>query len=91
MIEEKCQKNTSNHRLCMTQYMGLMTKFKEAIHAFYQMQVTYREKQQRRFERQYRIVQPDATDDEIERVLSSEFSGPIFGQSVRKIVTYFNY
>jgi syntaxin 1B/2/3 len=62
-----------------------MIKFKDAIQHLYQMQVDYRDKQQRRFERQYRIVQPDASDDEIQRVLSTEFSGPIFGATVRTL------
>jgi hypothetical protein len=62
--------------------LGLARKFRDALITFHDIQSSYREKQKSRFERQYLIVNPTATQEEIDRVLDEHYSGPIFAQTV---------
>ncbi|KAJ6631293.1 t-SNARE [Mycena sp. CBHHK59/15] len=46
------------------------TKFTEALQTYQQVEQEYRSKSRQRVERQYRIVKPDATEEEITEVIS---------------------
>ncbi|ORX61703.1 t-SNARE [Hesseltinella vesiculosa] len=65
-----------------TQHAALKKKFIECIQRYQDIERTYQQKYRQRVERQIRIVQPDATPDEIDRVLDSEESSQIFTQSL---------
>lgn len=65
-----------------TQHAALKKKFIETIQRYQDIERTYQQKYRQRVERQIKIVQPNATPDEIERVLDSDEPPQIFAQSV---------
>ncbi|RCH92998.1 syntaxin, partial [Rhizopus stolonifer] len=65
-----------------TQHAALKKKFIETIQRYQDIERTFQQKYRQRVERQIKIVQPDATPDEIERVLDSDEPPQIFAQSL---------
>lgn len=65
-----------------TQHAALKKKFIETIQRYQDIERTYQQKYRQRVERQIKIVQPNATQDEIERALDSDEPPQIFAQSV---------
>ncbi|CAO3635872.1 unnamed protein product [Mucor hiemalis] len=65
-----------------TQHAALKKKFIETIQRYQDIERTYQQKYRQRVERQIKIVQPNATPDEIERVLDSDEPPQIFAQSL---------
>ncbi|GAA5803962.1 t-SNARE [Helicostylum pulchrum] len=65
-----------------TQHSALKKKFIETIQRYQDIERTYQQKYRQRVERQIKIVQPNATQDEIERVLDSDEPPQIFAQSL---------
>ncbi|KAI8992150.1 t-SNARE [Mycotypha africana] len=65
-----------------TQHAAIKRKFIETIQRYQDIERTYQQKYRQRVERQIRIVQPNATEDEIERVLDSDEPPQIFAQSL---------
>ncbi|KAI5122082.1 hypothetical protein M0805_006064 [Coniferiporia weirii] len=57
------------------------TKFMEAITKYQAMEKLYRDKYKERLTRQFKIVNPNATDDEVAEALSSDQSVQIFAQA----------
>jgi len=65
------------------QQAGLLkTKFQEAIQNYQQVEQRQRNAQKQRMERQYRIVNPNATPEEIRAVANDENPGQIFQQAL---------
>ncbi|KJA27552.1 hypothetical protein HYPSUDRAFT_179695 [Hypholoma sublateritium FD-334 SS-4] len=58
------------------------SKFVEAIQSYQSVEQQYRTKYKQRMERQYKIVKPDATPDEIRAVVNDEQGGQIFSQAL---------
>jgi syntaxin 1B/2/3 len=58
------------------------TKFMEAIQNYQQVEQQYRTKYKQRMERQYKIVKPDATPEEIRAVVNDTSNDQIFSQAV---------
>ncbi|KAI8993731.1 t-SNARE [Pilobolus umbonatus] len=65
-----------------TQVAALKKKFIETIQRYQDIERTYQQKYRQRVERQIRIVQPNATADDIDRVLDSDEPPQIFAQSL---------
>lgn len=65
-----------------TQHAALKKKFIETIQRYQDIERTYQQKYRQRVERQIKIVQPNATQDDIDRVLESDEPPQIFAQSV---------
>ncbi|KAI8364496.1 t-SNARE [Choanephora cucurbitarum] len=65
-----------------TQHAALKKKFIETIQRYQDIERTFQQKYRQRVERQIKIVQPNATPDEIERVLDSDEPPQIFAQSL---------
>lgn len=59
------------------------SKFVEAIQNYQQVEQQYRQRYKQRLERQYKIVNPNATPDEVRAVVNDENGGQIFSQAVR--------
>ena len=57
-------------------------KFKEAIQNYQQIEQQSRTKYKQRMERQFKIVKPDATPEEVRAVVNDEQGGQIFSQAV---------
>ncbi|CAO3626915.1 unnamed protein product [Cunninghamella blakesleeana] len=75
--------NTGDLPMRKTQHAALKKKFIECIQRYQDIERTYQQKYRQRVERQIRIVQPNATQDDIDRVLDSdEASSQIFTQSL---------
>jgi syntaxin 1B/2/3 len=58
------------------------SKFVEAIQNFQQVEQQYRQKYKQRMERQFRIVKPDATPEEVRAVVEDDQGGQIFSQAL---------
>jgi len=58
------------------------SKFVEAIQNYQAVEQQYRTKYKQRMERQFKIVKPDATPDEIRAVVNDEQGGQIFSQAL---------
>ncbi|KAI9478137.1 MAG: t-SNARE [Benjaminiella poitrasii] len=65
-----------------TQHAALKKKFMETIQRYQDIERTYQQKYRQRVERQIKIVQPNATQDDIDRVLESDEPPQIFAQSL---------
>lgn len=57
-------------------------KFVEAIQNYQTVEQQYRTKYKQRMERQFKIVKPDATPEEIKAVVSDDSGGQIFSQAL---------
>jgi len=58
------------------------SKFTEAVQNYQDIEKQYRSKYKARMERQFRIVKPDATPDEVRAVVNDEQGGQIFAQAL---------
>ncbi|KAF7322889.1 Aspartate aminotransferase [Mycena chlorophos] len=58
------------------------SKFVEAIQAYQTVEQQYRTKYKQRMERQFKIVKPDATPDEVRAVVNDDSGGQIFSQAL---------
>ncbi|KAI7903376.1 t-SNARE [Cokeromyces recurvatus] len=74
--------NTGDLAMRKTQHAALKKKFIETIQRYQDIERTYQQKYRQRVERQIKIVQPNATQDDIDRVLQSDEPQPIFAQSL---------
>ncbi|ORX95986.1 t-SNARE [Basidiobolus meristosporus CBS 931.73] len=63
-------------------YQALQEKFVEAIKKYQAVEYESRNRYRERMERQYRIVKPDASEDEIDRVLDEDGGGQLFAQAL---------
>jgi len=58
------------------------SKFVEAIQNYQQVEQQYRQKYKQRMERQFKIVKPDATPEEVRAVVDDSQGGQIFSQAL---------
>ncbi|KAI9510882.1 t-SNARE [Russula earlei] len=58
------------------------SKFVEAIQNYQQVEQQYRQKYKQRMERQFKIVKPDATPEEVRAVVEDNQGGQIFSQAL---------
>ncbi|KAG6818202.1 hypothetical protein H0H87_000107 [Tephrocybe sp. NHM501043] len=58
------------------------SKFVEAIQQYQTVEQQYRTKYKQRMERQFKIVKPDATQEEVRAVVNDEQGGQIFSQAL---------
>ncbi|KAF8902030.1 t-SNARE [Gymnopilus junonius] len=58
------------------------SKFVEAIQNYQSVEQQYRTKYKQRMERQFKIVKPDATPEEVRAVVNNEQGGQIFSQAL---------
>jgi syntaxin 1B/2/3 len=58
------------------------SKFVEAIQNYQQVEQQFRQKHKQRMERQFKIVKPDATPDEVRAVVEDDQGGQIFSQAL---------
>jgi len=64
------------------QYNTLKRQFMDAISNYQKVEQKHRQQVKARLERQYRIVRPDANEEEIREALDGDNDGPLFAQSV---------
>lgn len=65
-----------------TQIGAVKNRFKETIQRYQQVEQNYRQKYRARAERQFRIVKPDASQQEIKAALDDDQNGQIFSQAL---------
>jgi syntaxin 1B/2/3 len=58
-------------------------KFKEAIQSYQTVEQQFRQRYKQRMERQFKIVKPDASPDEVRAVVEDTQGGQVFQQAVR--------
>ncbi|ORX89825.1 t-SNARE [Basidiobolus meristosporus CBS 931.73] len=68
--------------LASGRYSALQEKFMEAIKRYRAVEQESRNRYRERMERQYRIVKPDASEEEIEQVLSENGGNQVFAQAL---------
>lgn len=82
MGSKHLEAGSADARLLSSQQRGLASKFREIVLSLQKVQQQYQDQQRIRFQRQYRIVNPDATTKQMNELLDENYSGPIFAQSV---------
>lgn len=79
--------NSADIELRRTQAATLKEKFLSTLRRYQNAESEARKKYQGRMERQYKIVKPDATEQEIQQVLASD-NQQVFAQSVLQTTRY---
>ncbi|ORX93352.1 t-SNARE [Basidiobolus meristosporus CBS 931.73] len=74
---------SSNSQIRRNRHAALKMKFLNSLKSYQSIEVTYRDKYQQMIERQIRIVNPDATDEDIGAALDNEHGG-VFAQAIMK-------
>jgi syntaxin 1A/syntaxin 1B/2/3 len=74
---------TADQRMRISQQQNLSQKFMETVREYQDMQTKYKNKYRDRLERQFKIVKPNASPDEISKALESSSDGSqMFAQQV---------
>ncbi|KAK9768646.1 hypothetical protein K7432_000560 [Basidiobolus ranarum] len=73
---------TSDAQIRKNRHAAIKTKFMETLKRYQQVELEYKERYKQMLERQYRIVNPYATEEEIQQVLDEDQGGQIFAQGV---------
>jgi len=76
------ERGSAQGRIRMNMHGSLTKKFLDLMAEYQEVQTTFRNKYRERVERQYKIVKPNATQEEIDEVLESGNSGQIFAQKI---------
>lgn len=77
------QRGSARDAQVRKQQTGLVkSKFMEAIQSYQTVEQQHRQKYRQRLERQYKIVKPDATPEEIRAVVEDDNGGQIFSQAL---------
>jgi len=67
---------------------ALKNEFREAVENYQRVEQQYRQRYRERMERQFKIVKPDATQEEVQAVLEDPQGGQIFAQALRNTTRY---
>ncbi|KAJ3039277.1 Syntaxin-1A [Rhizophlyctis rosea] len=78
---EKKGDNPSDVRIRVTQHGGLTKRFLDVMMEYKDIQKKYQDKYKQRLQRQFLIVKPQATPEEVEKMVSGE-TGPVFAQQI---------
>ncbi|KAJ3215260.1 Syntaxin-1A [Dinochytrium kinnereticum] len=80
-VRNKLKGNAGDVRIRITQHGVVTKKFLDVMMEYKDVQKKYQEKYKQQMHRQYLIVKPTATPEEIDNVVNGE-SGPVFAQSI---------
>lgn len=74
---------TGDQRMRLNQHGNVTKKFMDAVQEYQDMQNKYKNKYKDRLERQYKIVKPDATADDIKKAVETGGNGnQLFAQTI---------
>ncbi|KAJ3293277.1 Syntaxin-1A [Borealophlyctis nickersoniae] len=73
--------NPSDLRIRVSQHGALTKKFLDVMMEYKDIQKKYQDKYKQRLQRQFLIVKPQATPDEIDKMMNGE-TGPVFAQQI---------
>lgn len=74
--------NSGDKNVRKTQIGAQKNRFKETIQRYQQVEQTYRKKYRDRAERQYKIVKPDASPEEVKAAIEDDSGQQIFSQAL---------
>jgi len=74
--------NNSDANIRRSQVAKLKKNFMDSILRYQDVERSYQQKYRQRMERQIKIVQPNATQDEIDNIIDADEQSPIFAQSL---------
>ncbi|KAI9030720.1 t-SNARE [Phycomyces nitens] len=74
--------NSSDAQIRRSQTSALRKRFIDTIQRYQDLERSYEKKYRQRIERQIRIVKPEATSDEVDRLIGSNETPQIFAQSL---------
>jgi len=75
-------KGGDDWRVRVSQHQTNVKKFMDVMEKYKGVQQNYQGKYKDRLKRQFKIVKPNATNEEVEKVIESGDVGPIFAQSI---------
>ncbi|KAJ3200516.1 Plasma membrane t-SNARE, secretory vesicle fusion [Entophlyctis luteolus] len=75
------QTRSGDARIRITQHGAIAKKFLDVMMEYKDTQKKYQDKYKQRMQRQYLIVNPNADDGELEKMMDGE-AGPVFAQSI---------
>lgn len=76
--------NPYNQQKFGQQVRRVDTRLKDAIREYQQVESSFRKKTEEQMARQYRIVRPDATEDEVKAAVNDQTGGQIFQQALEQ-------
>ena len=74
-----------------TQVASVKKKFMDTIQRYQGVEQKYRQRTKQRIERQYRIVRPDASPEEVRAAVEDQDGTQIFSQAVCTLLLFFFY
>ncbi|KAI9216857.1 t-SNARE [Blastocladiella britannica] len=79
---EKKNPNSSDARIRASQHAVLVKKFTDTMTEYNEVQNKFKGKYKQRLQKQFLIVKPDASPDEVEKVVNGEGGAAIFAQQI---------
>ena len=80
---EKAGKNSGNDfRIRVTQHALVTKQFQDLVQKYNDTQTKFKDKYKNKIEKQYKIVKPNATQEEVDKVMNSPNPDAIFSQQV---------
>ncbi|KAI9488270.1 t-SNARE [Zychaea mexicana] len=74
--------NPGESKMRRTQSENVRKRFLDTIRRYQEIESDYRHKYRQRVERQIRIVKPEATEEEVDRIMDSDQGTQVFTQSI---------
>ncbi|KAI9011218.1 t-SNARE, partial [Gaertneriomyces semiglobifer] len=82
MVKKPDAQSQSDARIRISQHSSLLKKFLDTVQQYKDTQQKFQDKYKQRLQRQFLIVKPNATEEEIEKVMDGK-QGPIFAQEIK--------
>jgi len=82
LMNQKLPAASGDTQIRRTQHSALTKKFIDAVGHFQNVEREYRQKYRQKMEKQYRIANPQATEQEIQNAVNDESAGQVFAQQV---------
>lgn len=73
---------SAEQRIRLSQHANMTQKFIDSVNEYQDIQQKYKTKYKDRLERQYKIVKPNATHEEIEKAMESGAGSDLFAQQI---------
>lgn len=81
-VVDQMQPGRSDYQMMRSQQLAVANRFRDAVVALHDVQMAIQNSEKEQLERQLRIVNPSATDEDIRTMVDNQQSGPVFSQRI---------
>eukprot|EP00835_Amoeboradix_gromovi_P004372 NODE_336_length_10675_cov_0.185136.p5 type:complete len:186 gc:universal NODE_336_length_10675_cov_0.185136:5756-5199(-) len=81
-LEKSGKNQTNDFRIRVTQHALVTKQFQDLVQKYNDIQTKFKDKYKSKIEKQYKIVKPNATKEELETVINSPNPDAVFSQQV---------